>query len=434
MATDKEKLNVNVLVNAKIECMNYLKDSLAPYIAEGIISIYDDAVETQRKLQTYEYTRQFQTLLKKIKEWNATILITETKRIVDGLDYPLQKLIAAYCISQTKILTAIRLGPEVNIDISLPSTDRIIHNIYINVARKIYTSRDLLECFEDIHYNKKHYDYILDVIKETIEETIKAIIPVKKILIACLDMIDNAIQSKKDGTDPDGTDIPGDADVSALLNQFGSLQEGTEEPGDFDSGLVSGEEPAESPVDEEPEFEKFEDEGPITVDFTGKEKSTEFNVDKTNDFESTPGNEFGSSSNNEFSSSGSTDFDSPSTSNEFGSSGSTDFDSPSTSNEFGSSGSTDFDSPAFSENSFESSGNSFGSNDIVISDNSDMTNGFGNSGGGNDGGDFDAGSSDTGFFDASPTESSNNSFGSAPASTGAVSSDFVEAADQNSFF
>jgi hypothetical protein len=179
----KEKLNVGVLVTARNEYMDHLKKKLSPLILEGIISIYKDAIETQNNLGSYKYNKQFQIYLNQIPDWNQTILVNETKRIVDKIDY-LQKLVTAIFISDIKIKTSIKLGGDSSVfQIKIPKSDLLIHKIYAYVAKTIYSSVDLLDKFQSIEKQKENYNKIKTIIEETIEETIlQELIPTKDIL------------------------------------------------------------------------------------------------------------------------------------------------------------------------------------------------------------------------------------------------------------
>jgi len=126
----------------------------------------------------------FQNLLSTIPNWNPTIIEQERKRIESdsGCKY-LEDLITTVHIIQLKALTCIRVGQkQKKIDINISSVDKFIHNIYINVARKLYTNIYLYE--KDLYplqvQKNKHEVEIL--VKEAILATIRDNIPVERIL------------------------------------------------------------------------------------------------------------------------------------------------------------------------------------------------------------------------------------------------------------
>lgn len=310
MKDNKEKLNVNVLVTARNEYMYYLKKQLSKLVLEGFIEIYKDAVETQKRMESYEYTKQFQRFLRAVPEWNQTILVNETKRITSEIVY-LQKLVTAIFISEVKILTSIKLGGEnKNFHLDMLPSDILVHKIYINLSMTIYNSVDLLNKFKDIENNKINYNIVRNIIEEGIEETVINLIPIKTILEQYLTVVLTDIS--RDGTPEDDTDSDSDDDkenenkhnfgseqqlfekVDETLNQFGS-EFGTEETEpeavDFDNenefGNVSG------PADLTAETIKIGGEHATSSAF-GSSSNSElgFNSESSTDFESPPQSDF----------------------------------------------------------------------------------------------------------------------------------------------
>ncbi len=219
----KERLNIGVLVTARDEYMSYLKKQLSPHILNGLVSIYNDAVETQVSQNSYKFNKQFQIFLKAIPQWNQTVLITETKRILGLIDH-LQKLVTAIFLSEVKILTSIRLGGDgKNIEIRVTPTDLLIHRIYINVAKVIYNSVELLESFSDIE-NKQYI--IKDIIEKIIGETVIELIPIKKILDEYLNTVLTDIsrdcESDSDSETDSGAVHNEPETDNELSNNFGS--------------------------------------------------------------------------------------------------------------------------------------------------------------------------------------------------------------------
>lgn len=177
-----EKINTSALVTARNDYIEHLKKKLSPLIIEGFVSIYKDAYDYQKNLN-YEYTYQFQQYLKGINEWNQTILSNETKRILNKLDFNLQRLISAIFITEVKILTSIKIGSNSNeFEIEVPPSDQLIHKIYTNVARKIYNDISVIKKFDNIEHNISSYTYIKCLIEEVIYDTVMEKVPLKHIL------------------------------------------------------------------------------------------------------------------------------------------------------------------------------------------------------------------------------------------------------------
>lgn len=173
------------LTESKNEWCARLVSLLTHHIVVGIDSIFNEAVAIcVKEDEENKYLMTFQNLLSTIPNWNPTTIGQEKKRIESdsGCKY-LEDLITCVHIIQLKALTCIRVGQkQKKIDINIPSVDQFIHNIYINVARKLYTNIYLFE--KDLYplqiqKNKHELEYL---VKEAILLTIRDNIPVERIL------------------------------------------------------------------------------------------------------------------------------------------------------------------------------------------------------------------------------------------------------------
>ena len=173
------------LTESKNEWCARLVSLLTHHIVVGIESIFNEALTICiNEDEENKYLMTFQNLLSTIPNWNTTTIEQEKKRIEfdSGCKY-LEDLITCVHIIQLKALTCIRVGQkQKKIDINIPSVDKFIHNIYINVARKLYTNIYLFE--KDLYplqiqKNKHEVEYL---VKESILLTIRDNIPVERIL------------------------------------------------------------------------------------------------------------------------------------------------------------------------------------------------------------------------------------------------------------
>lgn len=173
------------LTESKNEWCARLVSLLTHHIVIGIDSIFSEAVTIcVNEGEENKYLMTFQNLLSTIINWNPTTIELERKRIEkdSGCKY-LEDLITCVHIIQLKALTCIRVGQkQKKIDINIPSVDKFIHNIYVNVARKLYTNIYLYE--KDLYplqiqKNKHEVEYL---VKEAILLTIRDNIPVERIL------------------------------------------------------------------------------------------------------------------------------------------------------------------------------------------------------------------------------------------------------------
>jgi hypothetical protein len=177
--------SLSSLTESKNEWCARLVSLLTHHIIIGVDSIYKEALTICiNEKEVNKYLMTFQNLLCAIPQWNPSIIEQETKRIEtnSGCKY-LEDLITCVHIIQLKALTCIRVGQKSKkIDINIPSVNTFIHNVYINVARKLYTNVYLYE--KDLYplqiqKNKHEVEFL---VKEAILLTIRDNIPVEKIL------------------------------------------------------------------------------------------------------------------------------------------------------------------------------------------------------------------------------------------------------------
>ena len=182
--------SIQSLTESKNEWSARLVSILSFNIIQGINSIYTEAIRLcEANDEKNKYLMTFQNLLSKIPDWSITTVETERKRIevVSGCKY-LEDLITCVHIIQLKALTCIRVGlKQKKIDIDIPSIDKFIHKVYINVARKLYSNVYLFE--QDIYplQKQKNNRELELLVKEAILNTIRDNIPVEHILRVYID-------------------------------------------------------------------------------------------------------------------------------------------------------------------------------------------------------------------------------------------------------
>jgi hypothetical protein len=131
----------------------------------------------------------FQNLIARIPKWNANIIETERKRIIEKscCNY-LEELVTCVHIIQLKLLTAMRVGQkQKKIDINIPKLDDFIHKAYVNVARKIYKNVYLFEINNmplQVQKNNREMELI---VQECILNAVRESIPIESILRAYMD-------------------------------------------------------------------------------------------------------------------------------------------------------------------------------------------------------------------------------------------------------
>ena len=185
-----DDFEVTNLYESKNEWIARLVNVLTPLIQQGVKSIFDESwnlCEENEELEKYLMT--FQNLLSRVPKWNDTIIEKEVQRIIStsGCSY-LNDLITCVHIIQLKILTSIRVGKkQKKVDIEIPKLNEFIHNVYIQVSRKLYTNVYLFEKnIKPLQFQKNQRETEV-IVRESILNTIRENIPVEAILRAYLD-------------------------------------------------------------------------------------------------------------------------------------------------------------------------------------------------------------------------------------------------------
>ena len=210
-----EDTNVPIFAQAKIEYTNQLIDILYSHMYDGIKSIYEESKIIYRKKKNLPIFILFRELLEKVPIWNGEIIDSECSRIIlnSNCDW-LDDLITAVFISHTKILTSI--GPNQNftkINVTIPKTSNFIHKTYINIARELWKNPYLFNENIPGHEYQRNSKEIENIIKQSIETTIRKLLPVKEILKEHLETYDSDNALNKD-------------DLRSLLKeQIGSLKD-----------------------------------------------------------------------------------------------------------------------------------------------------------------------------------------------------------------
>jgi len=163
---------------------------ITPLVIQGFRSIFKEAVQLCSENDEHDkYLMTFQNFLSRVPKWNASIIDTETKRIIDNSKCGyLEDLITCVHIIQLKSLTCMRVGnTHKKVDINIPQLNEFIHKVYINVARKLYTNVYLFEqniMPLNIQRNNRELEIMT---KECVLDTIRDNIPVEEILKVYMD-------------------------------------------------------------------------------------------------------------------------------------------------------------------------------------------------------------------------------------------------------
>jgi hypothetical protein len=166
--------------------MNYV----TPHIMDGFRSIFNESVQLCDKNEEPEkYLMTFQNLLTRIPKWNQQTIDLEKERIVKlcNCSY-LEDLVVCVHIIQMKILSCVRVGSESKkLNIDIPDFGLFIHQVYTNVARKLYSSIYLFELeVSGLERQKRTREFEL-MVQVCIMNTIRDKIPVEALLRQYID-------------------------------------------------------------------------------------------------------------------------------------------------------------------------------------------------------------------------------------------------------
>jgi hypothetical protein len=185
-----DDFNVSSLHESKNEWGARLLTILTPLIIEGFRSIFEESVTLcKSNAEMDKYLMTFQNLIARIPKWNANIIETERKRIIEKscCNY-LEDLVTCVHIIQLKLLTAMRVGQkQKKIDINIPKLDDFIHKAYVNVARKVYKNVYLFEINTMPLQVQKHNRELEIIVQECILNAVRESIPIESILRAYMD-------------------------------------------------------------------------------------------------------------------------------------------------------------------------------------------------------------------------------------------------------
>ena len=185
-----DDFNVSSLTDSRNEYCALFINKVTPYVIQGIVSIFNEAVELcARNDEDEKYLMTFQNFLSRVTRWNQEIINTETERISEGCGCSyLEDLLTCVHITQLKILTCVRVGQKPKkIDIKIPNLSEFIHKVYIDVARRVYKNVFLFELNVLPLTKQKNMREIELIVRESILDVVRNNMPVEEILRAYVD-------------------------------------------------------------------------------------------------------------------------------------------------------------------------------------------------------------------------------------------------------
>lgn len=182
--------NSNLLNDSKSEWSICLMNILSGHIIDGFRSVFSEAMEVCEKNDEAEkYLMTFQNYLSMIPKWNQNVVDAEVERIKESSQCKhLEDLITCVHIIQLKILSCVRTGNQnKKIDIDIPCFKAFLHNVYINIARKLYSNIYLFQIDVSPLQQQKHNREFEVIVQSCIMNTIRDNIPVEQLLKQYID-------------------------------------------------------------------------------------------------------------------------------------------------------------------------------------------------------------------------------------------------------
>ena len=200
---------MNYLVEIKTEYTIRLTNILSIKINEGINAIYEEAVKSAKPK---EELKVFQGFLKQVPSWPTTLLENEVKRIYETTECGpsiLKQLVDAVIKANIMILSN---SQEIENDVLIDFKD-FIHNCYIETARNIYINPYLYYNKCSYYEKKQNERETIKLIKASIIEAIRKMLPLQIILKKYLG-------SNINNNKPDVNNILSEAECDNLNNML----------------------------------------------------------------------------------------------------------------------------------------------------------------------------------------------------------------------
>jgi hypothetical protein len=178
---------INFFVETKSEYTTQLVNVLTPLIFEGLKSIYTESLKVSN--ETDNVLKVFQSFLRRIPKWNTEMIKQETDRIMNNTKSFswLGDLVKATVKANIVVLTynpsinnnTHKIDPKYYQDIKL---EDYIHKVYIECARELWNNPYLMyHQYQAIELKRNQRDTVI-LIKDSIREAIRKLLPVKQIL------------------------------------------------------------------------------------------------------------------------------------------------------------------------------------------------------------------------------------------------------------
>ena len=190
-----------------------LYEKMSPVLKQGIRSIWDLA-KTSSNTPEYENQSEFlvfQKFLQNIQDWSNLMVERETRRIKEEVrkmsvakdeeidENWFEDIVATIFISYAVIYESIKIkGSRPNIKLPIPDMQKLIQQIYIDLAEKFFKEPHLFEETPDLELKNLRNDKINIFIKQSIINVIRRAVPHSQIRKEYTGGIMNAVTTADD--------------------------------------------------------------------------------------------------------------------------------------------------------------------------------------------------------------------------------------------
>ncbi len=185
-----EDAKLAILTDAKQEYSSQLINILKISIYNGIKHLYDEAKKKcMSENRSDEVLVDFQDFLSQIRLWSQEMVEQEYKRIEKESECDfIKELITAVFMSHMQILQVIGSGSKKHTQIDIPKPEHFIHKCYINAGREFYKNPMFFYDGPEVSPIERHRNipHSETVIATTINETIRQLLPIRRILKSSL--------------------------------------------------------------------------------------------------------------------------------------------------------------------------------------------------------------------------------------------------------
>lgn len=185
-----EDYNSNLLNDSKNEWSIRLMNILCGHVIDGFRSIFNESIEVcETNDEPEKYLMTFQNFLSRIPKWNQVMVDQECSRIKESSKCSyLEDLITCVHVIQLKILSCVRTSNQTQkIDIDIPQFSVFLHNVYINIARKLYSNIFLFQVDASPLEQQKNNREFEVIVQTCIMNTIRDNIPIDHLLKQYMD-------------------------------------------------------------------------------------------------------------------------------------------------------------------------------------------------------------------------------------------------------